>query len=162
MNYAPKKVFILKNKEYTEISYKEFCILRDNDSFGDRHFIPVQGMLLEVSKNVYKEFYSEIERKKYLRKLEHKFEILSIDSIHLFNTDVADIDVFDTVADKITVEKLRQCLALLSENERNLITDIYFNGISERELAKMQKVSQNAVHKRKHIILKKMKNFMES
>lgn len=88
--------------------------------------------------------------------------MLSINSIHLFNTDVADSDVFDTVADKITADKLRQCLALLSENERNLITDIYFNGISEREIAKMQKVSQNAVHKRKHRILKKMKNFMES
>ena len=162
MRFTPKKVFILNNNGYTEIPYREFCMLRDNGSFCDRLFIPIQGMLLEVSKNVYKEFYSDIERKKYLRKLENKFEILSIDSTNSFYTNVDDNDVFDTVADKIMEDKLRQCLDFISEDERKLITDIYFNGISEREIAKIQEVSQNAVHKRKHKILKKMKKYMEN
>ena len=163
MSYAPKKVFILNNKEYSEISYQEFCMLRDDDeSFDDRYFIPVQGMLLEVSKNVYKEFYSEIERRKYLHKLDKKFEVISIESIHNFNISVTDNDVLDTVANKIAVDKLHQCLDLLSEDERNLINAIYFNGITEREFAKVQGVSQVAVHKRKHRILKKIKKLIEN
>ncbi len=96
---------------------------RDNDkSFNDRYFIPVQGMLLEVSKNVYKEFYSDIERRKYLHKLDKKFELTSIDSVHNLCAIVTDNNVFDTVANKIAVDKLHQCLTVcsMSESLKNL------------------------------------------
>lgn len=163
MSYAPKKVFILDKKVYSEIPYQEFCMLRDDDeSFDNRYFIPVQGMLLEVSKNAYKEFYCEVERRKYLHKLDKKFETISIDSIHNLNISVMDNDVLDTVANKIAVDKLHQCLDLLSKDEENLINAIYFNGITEREFAKIQGVSQAAVHKRKHRILKKIKKLIEN
>lgn len=58
MKYAPKKVFILDNGSYTELSYEEFCSLKENDiSYADKFFIPLHGMLLEVTEETYRDFY---------------------------------------------------------------------------------------------------------
>lgn len=170
MSYAPKKVFILDKTEYIEISYQKFCMLRDGDeSFDNRYFIPVQGMLLEVSENEYKAFYRDLERKRYLHKLDRKFDLISIDTVHGLNVNATDyyvadkiIDVVDIVTKKVMVEKLYQCLASLNAYEQSLIENIYFNGMTEREIAKVQGVSQVAIHKRKHRILEKMKKYMEN
>lgn len=52
MKYAPKKVFILDNGIYTELSYEKFCSLKENDvSYADKFFIPLHGMLIKVRKN---------------------------------------------------------------------------------------------------------------
>ena len=51
--YAPRKVFILENGEYVELTYEEFESRKANDpTYEDRYFIPVQGFLLEVSQDV--------------------------------------------------------------------------------------------------------------
>lgn len=170
MSYAPKKVFILDKTEYIEISYQEFCMLRDGDeSYDNRYFIPVQGMLLEVSENAYKDFYRDLERRRYLHKLDKKFDLIPIETVHNENANVAGcyaadkiIDIVDIVTNKIMVEKLHQCLLSLNDDEKNLIEAIYFNGMTEREFAKSQGVSQVAIHKRKHRILEKMKKFIEN
>ncbi len=67
MKYAPKKVFILDNGIYTELSYEEFCSLKDNDvSYADKFFIPLHRMLMEVTEEQYKEFYKSQRRQKYI------------------------------------------------------------------------------------------------
>lgn len=46
-----------------------FCNLkRKETSYAHKHFIPVQGMLLEVDEENYKDFYRDKERKRYLKK----------------------------------------------------------------------------------------------
>lgn len=82
MKYAPKKVFIIDKGSYMEISYQEFCECREKEgSFVKRHFIPVQGMLLEVPEEVYVEFYREKERNHYLEKLDKKNGLLSLEAV---------------------------------------------------------------------------------
>ena len=57
--YAPRKVFILENGEYVELTYEEFESRKANDpTYEDRYFIPVQGFLMEVSKEHYRGFLS--------------------------------------------------------------------------------------------------------
>ena len=76
--YAPRKVFILENGEYVELSYEEFESRKANDpTYEDRYFIPVQGFLMEVSKEHYKDFYRAKEREAYLKKLNAKYGLLS-------------------------------------------------------------------------------------
>ena len=49
MRYAPRKVYIKENNVYVELSYTDFCRRRQADqSYMDKLFIPVQGCLLEV------------------------------------------------------------------------------------------------------------------
>lgn len=58
MKYAPKRVFVLENGRYIEISYEELCNRSESDaSYTNRRFLPLHGMLMEVDENEYKEFY---------------------------------------------------------------------------------------------------------
>ncbi len=51
MKYAPKKVFILSDGNYKEITYEELCRLTEDKSsqYADKLFLPLHGMLMEVS-----------------------------------------------------------------------------------------------------------------
>ena len=127
MKYAPKKVFILENGVYREISYNELKQLEQADkSYMDKFFLPLHGMLMEVTEETYKEYYRDKRRQKYM-----------------------------------TVEQLRKAFLLLSPDERELITAIYIQNLTEREFAKKKGVYHNAVHKRKLRVLEKLKKFLD-
>lgn len=65
--YAPKKVFILENNEYIEITYEELCRREENNpSYKDKLFLPLYGMIMEVSEATYIEFYQMQRRQKYI------------------------------------------------------------------------------------------------
>ena len=50
---------------------------------------------------------------------------------------------------------------MLSVEEREIIQMIFFEELTEREVAKKQGISQVAVHKRKQRILSKLKGYFE-
>ena len=80
MKYAPRKVYIKENNVYVELSYTDFCRRRQADqSYMDKLFIPVQGCLLEVVREQYADFYKDKERWRYLKKLDTKNGLLSLD-----------------------------------------------------------------------------------
>ena len=168
MMYEPRKVFVLENNNYKELTYSEFCYRKKTDSlYSKKLFIPVQGYLLETDRTHYKAFYQEKERYRYIRKLDTENDLLSIDAFDnedgngIEGISIYEEDIADLVADKIMAEHLRNCLSLLLEDERDLIYEIYYNNLTERELAEKYKISQAAVHKRKHRILIKLKNLVE-
>ena len=67
MKYAPKKVFILENGNYKEITYGELKQLEQADkSYMDKFFLPLHGMLMEVTEATYKEYYRDKRRQKYI------------------------------------------------------------------------------------------------
>lgn len=138
--YAPRKVFILENGEYVELTYEEFESRKANDpTYEDRYFIPVKGFLLEVSKEHYQDFYRAKEREAYLKKLNAKYGLLSIDAFDTEDDNGTDYiqaeteDVAETVTHLLLLEKLRSVIPMLTEKERELIQAMFFNGLSERE-----------------------------
>jgi len=65
--YAPKKVFVLESNDYVEITYKELCEREKCDpSYKKKLFIPLHGMIMEVDKDAYLEFYKTQRRQKYI------------------------------------------------------------------------------------------------
>lgn len=70
-------------------------------------------------------------------------------------------EIDDAVIHKIMLDKLRDSFVLLSDEEQKLIHEIYFNGLSEKNLAEKSGVSQVAIHKRKIKILDKLKKIIE-
>lgn len=69
--YAPKKVFIWDNGKYIEITYAELCRREEIDpSYKDKLFLPLYGMLMEVSKSTYLEFYRLQRRQKCIGALD--------------------------------------------------------------------------------------------
>lgn len=167
--YAPRKVFILENDDYIELTYAEFCYRKETNAlYGEKLFIPVQGCLLETNRKHYKEFYQEKERFRYIQKLDAENELLSTDAFD--NEDgngteciaITMEDITDLVANEIMAEKLRNCLLLLTEDERELIYGVYYSSLTERDLAERYGISQVAVHKQKHRILIKLKKLLEN
>ncbi len=69
--------------------------------------------------------------------------------------------VEDVVIRKLAVDKLHTALMQLTKEERDFICALFFDEKTESEVAKGLGVSQQAVHKRKSRILKKLKNFFE-
>ena len=68
----------------------------------------------------------------------------------------------EMVIQNMQVEQLYKALSLLSEDERYLIRQLFFEERTERDLAEELKIYHNAVHKRKNRILKKLKNILEN
>ena len=70
--------------------------------------------------------------------------------------------VEDMVLRRISIERLYKALDRLTEKERKLIEALFFEKMTEREVALSLGISQPAVHKQKNKILKKLKLFLEN
>lgn len=164
------KCFIkIKKGVYEEITYKELEKRRNLDSvYKRKKFIYIHGMLLEVSKKEYKEYYEEIERNRYSRKVLQKLHAVSIEEL---NTD-EDMDDKQVIADisknteneierKIEVEQLKKALLKLDDHEYKLIKELFFNGKTVREYAKNVGIPFTTIQSRKEQILKKLKKIIK-
>ena len=149
--------------------YTDFCRRRESDqTYMDKLFIPIQGCLLEVVREQYTDFYRDKERWRYLKKLDTKNSLLSLDGF----TDsegkpldfIADeaADIAETVVNAVMVDRLKAALPLLSDSEQELIQAIFFDGLSEREVGARFGITQSVVNKRKARILRKLRKIIEN
>ena len=165
MEYTPKKVFLLEEGTYLELSYAEFR--QQAATYQGRWFIPLHGMLMEVSEDAYKAFYREQRRQKYLNERSNDNGDFSYDMLTTDDFNGEDILV-DTLADtagqaenSILLDKLRCALTELPEEERTLLLQYYSAGMSECELSGIYGISQQAISKRVRKILVKLKNLIK-
>lgn len=166
MRYAPRKVFILEDGKYIEKDYEEVAeIITEQEE--KRYFIPLHGMLMEVDEEEYQQFYKDKRRQKYIEEEsknngEISYDLLANDK---FNDEAILVDfelnVELLVEQNILRKQLHEALGILTPEERKLIHAIFFDGLSEREYAKRQKVYPNAIHKKKKRILEKLKRLMD-
>ncbi len=161
---TPKKVFVLENGNYIEITYDEVC---SNEKYKDRLFLSLHGMLLEVTKKDYDAFYKARRREKYIneRIVDKKDIYYSILDTDEFNGEDIVIDKKSNVEEAVEKifdkEKIYEFIETLSEKDRELIVALYFQELTEREYAKQKGIYHNAVHDRKKKILNNLKNFLE-
>ena len=168
MKKQPKTVYIIENGKYTELTYEEFrhreqtCPL-----YADRLFIPLHGMLMEVSEKDYLDFYKNKRRQKYIDERSAENGDFSYDMLTTDDFNGEDIlpdksePLDEQVVQKIMTDKLKSALPLLAEDEQKLIREIFYENLSERSLAEKYDVSQFAIHKRKVKILEKLKKIMK-
>ncbi len=137
-----------------------------DQSCEEKKFIPLHGMLMEVTPEQYREFYRNHRRQKYLDERSKDNGDISIDMLATPKFNGADIlvsseDIEEQVVLRMMVDKLRSCLLMLSEEERELLHDLFYIGLSERDAAEKYAVSQVAIHKRKKSVLDKLKKMMD-
>ena len=166
--YQPKKVFIWENDAYKELSYEEFCHRRDSDpSYADKRFLLLYGMLMEVTQSDYDDFYRQKRRQKYIDERSEKNGDISFDT---FTTDDSigkgisingSEDISELVAQKMTLDKLRAGLFLLSEEERRLIQLHFYEKLSQTEISRLYGMNQSSVSRRITKILLKLKKILE-
>lgn len=169
VKYTPRKVFILENGEYIEISYEELCRLTEdnNNLYADKLFIPLHGMLMEVTEDTYRDFYKDKRRQKYLYEQSKENGDISCDMLTTDEFNGEDIlndksvDVAIQVENMIMSDKLKQAILTLSYDEQLLIYRHYYAEIPETELAPLYGISQQAVSKRISKIRAKLKKILE-
>lgn len=147
---------------------------------ADKKKIWLNGQLIEVSDEVY-EAYMQGERKiryfendlkieqvrynsdgtvkQIIPSREDSLERLMDDNARQFSDGTENIE--ETVLRMMAVEELHNAIAQLSKEERFLVTALFFEEQTERDMAVLLGISQQATHKRKNMILDKLKNFLE-
>ena len=177
LDQTDKKVFIIENGEYKEIPYSDFRICleaikraekekTDEAKPDKRFFIAMDDTILEVTHEQYIDYYKDKRRQKYVGEEAEAVGVFfaedlsdsSISGEEIF-VDTAP-DVCDTAVKQILIEKVRDALAMLPQDEREFIVRIFFENRTERQLAKEYCISQVAVNKRKAKILTKLKQIM--
>lgn len=141
------KCFIKINKGYyEEITYKELKERRrKDDTYKNKKFIYIHKMLMEVTQDEYMDYFQEIERNRYAEKILKNFSDISIEQQKRVNED-DDMKTKDVVADpncnvefevtrKIEVEKLKQALLELTEDEYKIIKALFYDDKSLRNYA---------------------------
>ena len=134
-----------------------------------KYTLMVRGKQIEVSREVYIEYHRMDRRDRYLeeRDLAHgKTLYCNLDTSEMLGEEMIQdqnaASTEDAAIAHILREKLHQGLEMLTKGERELIEAIYFDDLTEREYAERIGLSQNAVNKRRHRILARLKIFMKN
>lgn len=125
------------------------------------YFIKINGRQIPVSKEVYYAFKRPAWRERKRRQVRAEKE-LSLEAFADagFEIPSGQALVDEIVEDKLLLDMLSKALSELTEEERVLIDELFFNDKSEREIAREIGVSQPAIHKRRNRILEKLKKLM--
>ena len=89
---------------------------------------------------------------------EDSFELLLEQSVQ-FREETLSLD--EWIIRRLEIEQLHKALNVLSDDERYLIIQLYFEERTEREVAEELGVYHNAVHKQKIRILAKLRKILE-
>ena len=168
-DFAKSKCFIKTENGYEEITYEELLRREEADpSYKGRRFLPLHGMLMEVTPEQYSNFYKERRRQKYLYERSRENRDISIDMLTTEQFNGADIlvsdgmDIEEQVAYKLLMDKLHNCLSLLTEEEQELIYALFFGEKTEREWSAETGIPQKTINNRKRKILLKLKALLEN
>lgn len=142
-------------------------------------YIKVGGRKIAVSEEVYLEYRRSIDREKYFMKDLKQGRVIvdqesmtvtyipgreiSYESLLEADWDFPSTDrpAEDTLIRAQLMEKLEEALHILSDEEMELIQELFYLERTEREAAKLFKVSQNTVHYRKNKVLEKLKGALK-
>ena len=134
-----------------------------------KYYINVPGALVEVSEGVYFAYYQEKRRGRTLREKDERNGAVSYDGLDTpeltgqeMIPDRDAVSVEDAAIASILCDKLHRCLSLLDEPDRQLIQDLYFEGLSERKYAKRVAIPQQTISDRKRRILARLKKLLEN
>lgn len=168
LKFTPKKVFIIENGKYQELTYEEFNNkIEKNPSYEDKLFLPLHGFLMEVTEETYKAFYKDRRRQKYIAECskangEISYNALTTDDFNGEEILIDKTDLYEEIERRLMTELIHKSLPILTKEEQILIKELFDYGISERQLAKKYGVSQVAIHKRKNRALAKLKKLLEN
>ena len=165
-------IFILKDKNNTSAGYiqvtEEELQAYKRNSEEKVYLINLGHSIMETDEANFRAFYKERRREKYLREEAQLaggvISLNAIDSEELDGVGVV-VDTSEPLDEKIMrkmmIEKLPEAISILNDEEKELIQQIYFNHISEREISRRTGTPLTSVNNRKKKALKKLFAFFE-
>ena len=137
-------------KMYPEASEEVIALLRQ----GERKLL-YHEYDLKVEKFVIDE---EKQKAFFIQSREDSLDRLIGEAVQFCDEDT---NVEEIAIKAVMINKLHEGLDLLTKEEHELITALFYEGMTEREYAEVKGVYHNAIHKRKIRILKKLEKFLE-
>ena len=129
-----------------ENDYKRNYFWIKRDLKGNKHYyFKIKGQYHEVSEEVYKTCYNSFKKEEREKEKRSELKVSSLDQLDNFNVNEE-------------VENIMNIINQLSEEDKNLITNLLIKNKTERELSTLMGVSQPAIHKRKKRIIENIKN----
>ena len=130
------------------------------------YYLYVKGKAVKVSEEVYKAYWKITEHEKYLQRKDWKYDVIPFSAMDYdghFVDNITDerIDIEKIVEVKMQIEELNKALATLTKKERELIEAIFYKEESLRSIGKKEKVSYQAIGKRRDNILEKLRKLLE-
>lgn len=144
----------------------------------EKYYIALEGQSFEVSRELYEAYYKGQRKEKYFThdlKEEHtrlnketgKITVIPSreDSYERLLEEEKQFaaeaeDVMETAIRAVMLEKLNEALHTLSDNEKAIIHALFYQEISEVELAKQLGIARTTLQSRKYKILEKLKNLL--
>lgn len=144
-----------------------------------RFYLHINGKKVEVTEEIYREYYRGKDKEHYfMEKLKRRRRVVNPDTQEEsslpgreqsyeqlleqhWQFSVTETSVEDIVVNTIMLEKLKNVLGNLSDEEKLLVKELFYQEKTECEVAKIFSVSQNTIHYRKNMVLKKLKKMME-
>lgn len=138
------------------------------------HIITIDGQDIEVTEEVFLAYSQAERRERYIAEEVEPGKVLSLDKLLEDHVPLESLGVEPEQSAEAELEEqealaerdqMKQTLLLalisLNNEDRDLITALFFDGVSTREYARKKEVSQRAVIKRRDRILRDMKKFFE-
>lgn len=161
-DYLQPKNTMEEDKMENDYNKNYFWVKRDLEGNKHRYF-RINGQFYEVSEEVYKTCYNSYKKEERERIRRSKYKVESLDQLDNNNTALVDKiadsnNQYDTFNVNEEVENVMNIINQLSEEDKNLITNLLIKNKTERELSALMGVSQPAIHKRKKRIIENIKN----
>lgn len=165
-----KKYFIMNNRENPHDGYKEVSeefVKNYIKSFpeGERtYFINLGYAVMETTEESYYDFYKDVNRNETLKRLDAKNGLVSYSALDTNEFNGADIieDPSDSLEDRILrSQMIEKLLEVLSDEDKELVEMLYFDGMTEREITRLTGVARTTINYRRKRILKKLSSFFE-
>lgn len=144
----------------------------------EKYFIALEGQSFEVSRELYETYYKGTRKEKYfthdlkpertkvdrvtgqievIPSREDSYEQL-MEAEKQFADEVANVE--DAAVRAVMLEKLNEALHSLTTEEADIIHALFYQEISESELAKRLGIARTTLQSRKYRILEKLKKLL--
>lgn len=175
-----KKYFVWKDPacggadiEWTELSGQEFYAMMSKPENKCRRFIRLGNdicseddvLTIEATETEYRDWKREQNAHEYLKRCAVGIDITSLENtpddaeVDSLNEIIADtrVNVERTAWTNVITQMLEGALDSLTDDERRIISAIYFEGMTSKELGQMLGVSQPTAYRRLIAVIEKMK-----
>ena len=130
------------------------------------YYLYVKGKAVPVSEEIYKAYWKITEHEKYLQRKDWKHNIISFSALdhdgHFVDNIIDEkMDLEKIVELKMQIEELYRVINTLTKEEQELMEAIFYREESLRSISKKEKVSYQAIGKRRDKILEKLRKLLE-
>ena len=134
----------------------------------DNYVIKMGKELVPVTREVYEEYHRMERRERYLVERDQDNSLIFFSTLRAedSSTDVpirdSGVDVEEEVIKQMFLDKLPKALALLSDDEIEMIRDVYWNDVSIRELARKTDTAKSTLLNKRDRVLAKLRKVLEN